>query len=54
MIKVGKQNEKYSVVSNYKTSELEELGFTKTQINSMRKLSLYDELVLNPDLSKVE
>ncbi len=54
LIKVGKQNEKYSVVSNYKTSELEELGFTKTQINSMRKLSLYDELVLNPDLSKVE
>ena len=54
LVKVGKQNEKYSVVSNYKTSELEELGFTKTQINSMRKLSLYDELVLNPDLSKVE
>lgn len=52
-VEVERKNEKYSIVSNYDTEELKELGFTTNQINSMKKISIYDELILNPDLSKV-
>ena len=54
LVNVEKQNEKYSIVSNYDTEELRELGFTESQINSTKTLSVYDEIILNPDLSKVE
>ena len=50
LVKVNKENEKYSIVSNYNTEELNELGFK----NYSRRISIYDELILNPDLSKVE
>lgn len=54
LVKVKRKNDKYSIVSNYSTDELKELGFTINQINSIRKISIYDELILNPDLSKIE
>ncbi len=52
-VKVTKKNDKYSIVTNYSTNELKELGFSSTDINSMKSISIYDELILNPDLSKV-
>lgn len=52
-VKVTKKNDKYSIVTNYSTNELKELGFSSTDINSMKNISIYDELILNPDLSKV-
>ena len=54
LVKVKRKNEKYSIVSNYSTAELKELGYTTDEIINMRKLSIYDEVVLNPDLSKVQ
>lgn len=54
LVKVKKKNDKYSIVSNYSTDELKELGFTTNEINLMKNISIYDELILNPDLSKVE
>lgn len=54
LVKVTRKNDKYAIVSNYDTDELKELGFTNSEINSMKKISIYDELVLDPDLSKVE
>ena len=53
-VKVTRKNDKYSIVSNYNTEELEEIGFGKNEISSMKKISIYDELILNPDLSRVE
>ena len=35
-------------------TKLKELGFTTDEIINMKKLSIYDEVVLNPDLSKVQ
>lgn len=52
-VKVTKKNDKYSIVTNYSTNKLKELGFSSTDINSMKSISIYDELILNPDLSKV-
>ena len=54
LVKVKRKNDKYSIVSNYETEELKKLGFSDTEINSMRRIAIYDELILNPDLSKIE
>ena len=54
LVKVEYQNDRYSIVSNYDPEELRELGFTESQISSTKTLSVYDEIILNPDLSKVE
>lgn len=54
LVNVTKQGEDYSIVQPYTTEELKELGFSNEEINSYRKISLYDEIILNPDLSEVE
>lgn len=54
LIKLEAQNDDYSIITTYTTEELKNMGFTQTQINSNKKISLYDEVLLNPDLSKAE
>lgn len=54
VVNIKRKNDKYSIVSNYDTDELKELGFTSDEIKSMKSISIYDELILNPDLSKVK
>lgn len=49
MIKILKQNETYSIIDNYETSELKELGYSSTEIRSFKKISLYDEVILEPN-----
>ena len=54
LVKVKREGEKYSIVEPYDTDELKELGFANEEIISYRKISLYDEVIINPDLTKVE
>ena len=54
LIKVKKEGEKYSIVEPYDTEELKELGFSNEEIISYKKITLYDEVIINPDLTKVE
>ncbi len=54
LVKVKKEGEKYSIVESYNTEELKELGFSSEEILSYKKISLYDEVILNPNLSKVQ
>lgn len=54
LVKVKRKNEKYSIVSNYDTDELKKLGFTSDDIKSMKSITIYDEIILTPDLSKIE
>ena len=54
IVNVKRKNDKYSIVSNYDTDELKELGFTSDEIKSMKSIAIYDELILNPDLSRIE
>ena len=54
LVKVKKEGEKYSIVEAYTTDELRELGLSNDDIISYKKINLYDEVMLNPDLSKVE
>ena len=54
LIKVKKQTEKYSIVESYTNEELKELGFTDKEINNYKRISIYDEIIVNPDISKVD
>ena len=51
LVNVTRKNDKYSIVSNYTTEEMKNLGLTDSQINSLKRISIYDELILNPDLN---
>ncbi len=54
LVKVVKQGENYSIIDSYTTEELRELGLTDEEIINYKSISLYDEILINPDLSKVE
>ena len=48
LVKVLRQNSEYCIVKQYTTEELQELGFTNTEIYNMKNINLYDEIILNP------
>ncbi len=54
LVKVTRRGDKYSIVEPYDTEELKELGYSSEEIINYRKISIYDEIILNPDLSKAE
>ncbi len=54
LVKVKKQGEKYSIVESYSTEELTKLGFSNDEIEKYKKISLYDEILLNPNLDKLD
>ena len=48
LVKVLRKNDKYSIVDNYTSEELKELGYTREEINKRKTLTLYDEILKNP------
>lgn len=50
LINVKKENDSYCVINNYSTEELMELGYTTEQINKMREIKIYDEVIVDPEL----
>ena len=46
LIKVLRQNEKYSIIENYDAEELKELGYTLKEINERKVITLHDEILL--------
>lgn len=49
LVKILRQNETYSILNRYTTEELKEMGYTAKEINNMPKISLYDEILINPE-----
>ncbi len=47
LIKVLKESKNYSIIDNYTSIELKELGYTAEDIRNMKNISLYDEILLN-------
>lgn len=47
-VKEEQTNGKYTIVSDYTSEELKELGFTSEEIKSRKTISLYDEILINP------
>lgn len=48
LIKILRQNDKYSIVDNYTSEELKNIGYTSEEIKSRKTLTLYDEILKNP------
>lgn len=48
LVKILKQNKNYSIIRNYTTSELTELGYDKEDIYNMKSISINDEIIVNP------
>ena len=48
LVKVLKVSENYSIIDNYTSLELKELGYSSTEIANMKTISLYDEILLKP------
>lgn len=47
LVKILKSNEKYSVVTNYSTEELTEMGYNSSEIRNMPNITIYDEILIN-------
>ena len=47
LVKELKSNGKYTIVSDYTSQELEEIGYSSDEIKSRKTLSIYDEILLN-------
>ena len=50
LIKILKENDNYCIIGDYSNEELKTLGFTTKDINGMKKISIYDEIILNPEI----
>ena len=53
LVKIEKENDKYSIITNYKTEELKNMGFEMQEINRMKKISIYDEILSDPDIEDI-
>lgn len=47
LVKVLRQNDKYTIVDNYTSEELKEIGYTSEEIKGRKTLTLYDEIIKN-------
>ena len=47
LVKVLRQNDNYSIVTNYDNEELQNLGYSAEEIENMKKIRLYDEILLH-------
>ncbi len=48
LVKVLKRAENYSIIENYTSLELKEMGYSTNEIANMKSISLYDEILLKP------
>lgn len=48
LVKVKKQTDKFSIISEYSNTELQELGLDEKEIKNYKKITNYDEIILNP------
>lgn len=48
LVKVLKNADNYSIIENYTSSELKELGYSSEEIKNMKNITVYDEILLKP------
>ncbi len=54
LIKILRESDNYCIVDNYDYEDLKNMGYTNSEINNMREISIYDEIVINPSLENIE
>ncbi len=50
LVEILKENDNYCIVGNYENEDLKNLGFTTKDIINMKKISIYDEIMMNPKI----
>lgn len=53
LVKVTRRSDKYAIVEPYDPDELKDMGFSNDEIMEYKKVSLYDEILLKPNLNKI-
>jgi len=48
LVNIKKQNKNYSIIDNYSTSDLVELGYDENDIRAMKSVNEYDKIIVNP------
>lgn len=48
LVKVSKSNENYSIIEDYTTEELKEMGWSSSDIVNNKSIGIYDEVMVNP------
>lgn len=54
LVEILKENDNYCIINNYDNEELKSLGFSTKEINNIKKISIYDEIILNPNLENLK
>ena len=44
LVKIEKENENYSIIDNYTSAELKEMGYNSSELNVSTKINMYDEI----------
>jgi len=47
LVKIKRQTDKFAIITTYNDKELQELGFTSTEIRNYKKITNYDEIIIN-------
>lgn len=52
LVKVEKENDSYSIIDNYSSDELKEMGYNSSELNVSTKINMYDEIqtIANPEI----
>lgn len=53
LVKISKESDDFSIITNYTTEELKNMNYTGEQINSMKKIGIYDEIIVDPDIEEI-
>ena len=54
LVKIVSSNENYSIVKTYSYEELANMGYSEEDIVSYKKIKLYDEILLYPNIDKIK
>lgn len=53
LVKILKETSNYCIIENYDYNELKEMGFSSEEINKMKNISIYDEIIINPKIENL-
>ena len=54
LIKILKESDKYCIITNYDYEELKNMGYSSAEINNMKEISIYDEVLINPKVEDLK
>ena len=54
LIKIVSSNENYAIVKTYSSEELANMGYSEEDIETYKKIKLYDEILLYPQIEKIK